>query len=104
VKPFAKKFYASKEWKKCRRTYIISVHGFCEHCGAAGYIVDHVIEITPYNINDPSITLNHGNLQFLCTPCHNKKTFRKNSAVSSGVKFDENGDLVRCKEHDNVQG
>lgn len=30
----------------------------------------HVIELTPQNIDDPNITLNHDNLQMLCRECH----------------------------------
>lgn len=79
---FAKKFYNSKQWKKCRQSFIsyrITVDGgMCQHCkDKLGYIVDHIEEITPDNINDPSITLNHDNFQYLCLECHNTKTFGK---------------------------
>jgi 5-methylcytosine-specific restriction enzyme A len=94
VKPYAKKFYKSSAWKKCRATYIQSVFGICEHCGEPGYIVDHIIEINPINIDDPNITLNHDNLQYLCTPCHNKKTFGKSEVIREDVMFDSNGDLI----------
>ncbi|MFS0864115.1 HNH endonuclease [Fredinandcohnia sp. 179-A 10B2 NHS] len=96
AKEFAKKFYKSKAWRKCRESYIPSVHGICEHCGDAGYILDHIIELNPDNINDPNITLNHENLQYLCLECHNKKTFRKYEPVVEGLMFDENGDLVQA--------
>jgi 5-methylcytosine-specific restriction enzyme A len=95
VKPFAKKFYKSSAWKKCRATYIKSVFGICEHCGDNGYIVDHIIELNLININDPNISLNHENLQYLCTPCHNKKTFGKTEVIRKDVMFDDNGDLVK---------
>lgn len=94
-KHFAKKFYDSKEWQRCRESYISKVHGICEHCGDAGYIVDHIKEITPDNINDPNITLNHDNLQYLCLPCHNTKTFKKYKATRDDVMFDEKGNLVQ---------
>ena len=79
AKEFAKKFYNSKEWIKCRESYIKKVHGLCEHClkknkYTPGYIVDHIEELTPNNINNPEITLNHDNLQYLCLECHNRKT------------------------------
>ena len=95
AKPFAKKFYNSKAWKVCRESYITKAFGLCEHCGAPGYILDHIVELTPDNINNPYITLNHDNLQYLCTPCHNKKTFGKYSPVREGFGFDENGELVQ---------
>lgn len=97
--PAAKKFYRSKAWLDCRKSFIQIYmwrhHGQCEHCKeAAGYIVDHIKEINEYNINDPEVTLNHRNLQYLCTPCHNTKTFSKYEVVRGGLKFDINGDLV----------
>lgn len=95
MKPFAKKFYKSLAWKKCRATYIPKVFGLCEHCDEPGYIVDHIVEITPENINDPNITLNHENLQYLCLPCHNKKTFGKAAVNQEGLMFDEEGNLIR---------
>lgn len=91
----AKQFYKSRAWQLCRKSYIVSVYGLCEHCEQPGYIVDHIIEINSDNINDPSITLSHDNLQYLCTSCHNKKTFKKYSAVREGFKFDEQGNLIQ---------
>ena len=98
AKPYAKKFYNSRQWKECRDSYISSVHGLCEHCfergkSEPGYIVDHVIEISPINISDPSVTLNHDNLQYLCLPCHTRKTFSKYSPINDDLMFDENGDI-----------
>ena len=99
----AKRFYKSARWKKCRASYIATVPGgLCEHCNESmGYIVDHIIEINSQNINDPEITLNHKNLQYLCTPCHNVKTFRKYSAIREGFMFDEEGNLVQKSPHSN---
>lgn len=92
AKDFAKKFYHSKRWLSCRASYIAEITningGMCEHCGnVPGYIVDHIEELTPSNILDPMISLNHDNFQYLCLDCHNRKTFRKNSV---GL-FDEDG-------------
>ena len=95
AKTWAKKFYNSKAWKECRRSYITKVHGLCQHCGKPGYILDHIVELTPDNINDPMITLNHDNLQYLCTPCHNRKTFEKYSPVRYGLGFDAEGNLIQ---------
>jgi 5-methylcytosine-specific restriction enzyme A len=94
VKPFAKKFYASKEWKKCRQSYIISVHGICERCGNAGKIVHHKILLTPNNINDPSITLNHEHLEYVCHPCHNQEHMG-GTVAAKGLVFDEEGNLIK---------
>jgi 5-methylcytosine-specific restriction protein A len=90
----AKRFYRTAKWLKCRASYIQSVFGMCEHCDKPGYIVDHIIEINSGNINDPEITLNHDNLQYLCTSCHNKKTFGKAEVTRDDVRFDGVGNLI----------
>ena len=98
--PWAKKFYKSRVWLKTRASYIshrISIDGgMCEHCKEElGYIVDHIEELTPENINDPYIALSHDNFQYLCTPCHNKKTFGSGQEVTRGdVMFNEFGELI----------
>lgn len=100
AKDYSKKFYNSKQWQDCRRSYISTVHGLCEHClendkHIPGYIVDHIIEINPSNINNPEITLNHENLQYLCLACHNSKTFGENTEViREGLKFDREGNII----------
>lgn len=97
----AKRFYNSQRWKKCRASYISSVPGgICEHCNdAVGYIVDHVEEINMQNINNPEITLNHNNLQFLCLECHNRKTFKKYSSIREGFTFNEDGEFIPSSPH-----
>ncbi len=100
AKKYAQKFYLSKQWKKCRASFIakrVAIDGgLCEHCGKKlGYIVDHIKEITPLNINDPEITLNHDNLQYLCLECHNKKTFKKYSSVKEGLSFNKQGEIIK---------
>lgn len=50
AKEYAKSFYKSKEWIKCRNSYITFVHGLCERCGKPGKIVHHKKKITPMNI------------------------------------------------------
>ena len=105
ARDFAKRFYNSKAWKLCRKSFIalrISVDGgMCQHCRVElGYICDHIEELTPDNINDPEITLSHDNLQYLCLVCHNKKTFGKaEGPLRDDVMFDSNGDLVRSGEN-----
>ena len=101
AKVWAKPFYNSKAWLQCRSSFIsyrITIDGgMCEHCREElGYIVDHIEEITLDNINDPYITLNHENLQYLCLLCHNKKTFGSDKEiVRDGLMFNENGELVK---------
>lgn len=96
AKIWAKKLYNSVAWKNCRASYIAKVFGLCEgkDCGKPGYIVDHIIELTPENINDVDITLNHNNLQYLCLECHNTKTFARYSNTAEGLMFDEQGNLI----------
>lgn len=90
----AKRFYNSSQWQKVRKSYISKVFGICEHCQGNGYIVDHITEISSNNINNPNITLSHDNLQYLCTSCHNKKTFSKHEPLREGFYFDDDGNLV----------
>ena len=77
MKPYAEKFYKSKSWQKVRNAYMRSQRSLCEICLANGIIkpceiVHHKIEITPDNINDPTVTLNWNNLQCVCRDCHAK--------------------------------
>lgn len=100
IKDYARKFYKSKAWQRCRASFIGKRQGIdgglCEHCKKKkGYIVDHIEEITPENINDVNITLNHENLQYLCLECHNTKTFKKNFAIRKNLFFDEEGNLQK---------
>ena len=45
--------------------------GLCEECHErAGYIVHHRTLLTPANISDPEVSLNHANLEFVCKKCH----------------------------------
>lgn len=75
---FAKSFYNSKAWKLCRASYIskrITIDGgMCETCHQElGKIVHHKEWLTPENINNPYIALNHDNLKYDCQTCHNQE-------------------------------
>lgn len=93
----AKKLYKSAAWRKCRASYIASVHGLCERCDEPGYIVHHKTYIDSDNINDPTVTLNHSNLEYLCQPCHNKEHHEKHSPVRYGMGFDREGNLIEVR-------
>lgn len=72
---FAKAFYHGNAWKKCRYDYIqkriLYDGGLCERCkDKTGYTVHHKKHLTPQNINNPDVTLNHNNLEYLCKDCH----------------------------------
>ena len=90
MKPFAKAFYKSIAWKKCRDAFYKSKYGLCERCGNGGLIVHHKIKLTPQNINDPIVALNWDSLELLCLDCHNRKY-----CTNDGIVFDENGDLIK---------
>lgn len=95
ARDFAKKFYNSKEWIKCRESYKQSQHGICERCEQPGIEVHHKIYLTPDNINEPEITLSWSNLELLCESCHSKEHMSKYSSLRDDVMFDSNGDLIR---------
>jgi hypothetical protein len=63
-----------------------------------GYIVDHIEELTPANITDPNIALNHDNLQYLCLDCHNSKTFGAGLPTEKGLRFDFDRIIDDCIE------
>lgn len=98
MKPFAKKFYKSAAWRHCRNAYFKSKYGLCERCVEPGKIVHHIKYITPDNINNPEITLNHNNLELLCQACHNREHHERYSPIAVGLMFDDNGDLVKVGE------
>ncbi len=75
MKEWARAFYKSQAWKRCRASYAASVGGLCERCLARGMytpgvIVHHKVHLTPDNIGDPSVTLNWDNLELVCRDCH----------------------------------
>ncbi len=102
AKEFAKPFYNSKTWKKCREGYIQSVQGLCETCLEKGEIrpgkiLHHKKPLTPKNIDDPFVTLNWNNLVYMCLDCHNEEhgVGKGESMAGEGLMFNELGQLVR---------
>jgi hypothetical protein len=94
AREFAKPFYNSAAWKRVRKSFIanrVSIDGgMCQMCHEElGYIVDHIVELTPENINDPNITLHWSNFQYLGLKCHNRKTFGKKE--ENRYYFDSDG-------------
>lgn len=68
----------------------------CERCSTdeepiLAKIVHHIIYLTPFNINNPNISLNHDNLEALCQDCHNKEHHKKESLTN--YKFDKDGNI-----------
>lgn len=78
AKDFSRAFYKSAAWQQCRASYWRSRGGLCEDCLKEGRItpgkeVHHIEELTPDNIGNPAVTLNHANLVLLCHDCHGKR-------------------------------
>lgn len=97
MKEFARPFYKSAKWRKCRNAYIdyrrLIDGGYCEVCHEQlGYIVHHKIPLTPDNINDDSISLSFDNLRYDCKDCHDREDVHP---FISGAKvkcfFDDKG-------------
>lgn len=99
AREFAKAFYNSKQWRRCRTAYIAHRRaidgGLCESCHEApGYIVHHKIELTPENINDPDIALGFNNLKYDCHVCHQKENSKDGPAEGLvRYEFDSDGEL-----------
>lgn len=77
ARDFARGFYKSAAWLKCRAAFIaerVAIDGgICQRCGQdLGYIVHHREWLTPENLTDPEVALNHENLEYVCLACHNK--------------------------------
>lgn len=102
AKPWAKKFYKSKQWLLIREIVILNQHGLCNKCGEAKLIeVHHKEKLTQENINDPNITLNIDNLEGLCRDCHfeHHRLEYEKVITPDGITFDDEGNLIeRTKE------
>ena len=93
MKEWAKTFYKSKNWELCRASKLREVHGICERCGGIAKVVHHKIYLTPDNIDDPTVTLDHANLEALCQDCHNRE-HHGGEPPNLGYSFDEDGNIV----------
>lgn len=70
-------FYNGKDWIAVRDFVRNRDEMTCRICGVYGaerYEVDHIIELTWENVDNPDIALNPENCQLLCFSCHKKKT------------------------------
>ena len=68
-------FYRSWTWRRCKDSYLTSQNRLCELCRQKGKVqpatqVHHKIHLTPENVHNPQISLNHDNLMALCDKCH----------------------------------
>ena len=72
-------FYNDKKWIAVRNFVRKRDEMTCRICGSYNenrYEVDHIIELTWENVDDPNIALNPENCQLLCFKCHKEKTRR----------------------------
>ena len=91
AREFARQFYKSAAWQHARELALIRDKGLCQGpgCMMPAQEVHHVIELTPENINDPTVAINVDNLTCLCRDCHMK--IHKAKDENARYIFDENG-------------
>ncbi|WP_270441352.1 HNH endonuclease [Acidaminococcus provencensis] len=95
AREFSKRFYNSKAWNDLAKLIREQRHYICDRCGKPGATqVHHIIELTPDNINDPSVSLNPRNLQLLCHECHNAIHGRFREAGGRSYTYDSTGHVV----------
>lgn len=97
AKDYAKKFYSSKQWQDCRNEYAKQRRYLCEDCLARGIykpgvIVHHIEELTPMNIENPEVTLNHSNLRLVCRECHAEE--HKTHSKGRRYLIGDNGKII----------
>ena len=95
ARDWAKRFYDSKAWKDCRESFIrireSEDGGLCQICRRSpGLIVHHRTWLTPLNVSDPDVSLNHANMLYVCQQCHNGIT-SENEKI---LYFDDDGQPV----------
>lgn len=98
MQEFANKFYKSQAWIDCRKAYIAGLKDkTCPRCKQRpGKIVHHKIPLTEDNIDEPLITLNPENFEYICQVCHTQEHL-KNKSTRNDVEFDEEGNLIQRK-------
>lgn len=104
MKEWAEGFYTGTAWRNCRASFIarrISIDGgLCQRCRQRlGYIVHHMVELTPENITDADIALNQANLEYLCHECHNAEhdVFQP---ADRKVLFDSDGNVIAVEDRE----
>lgn len=102
AREFSRKFYKSKSWENARNGVVSRAHGLCEICYREGRIrpgeiVHHKEHLTPSNINNPEISLNGDNLEFVCRDCHARchPEIYGTEDFLARVAFDDYGNVVR---------
>ena len=96
-----KQFYKTKAWQRARRSFIqqrMAVDGgICEICHEEpGLIVHHYkVWLDDNNCNDPEISLNEENFQYVCLVCHNKEKDPR-LATPGRCRYGPNGEIIRA--------
>ena len=95
AKKFSKKLYNSKEWRDVRNCVLNRDFFICQICGEINCnIVHHIVELTPMNINDATITLNADNLITVCNQCHDEIHGRNYRKEQERYAFDADGNII----------
>ncbi len=103
---WAKSFYRSKKWWRCRSNYIshriMTDGGLCEECREMpGEIVHHKITLTPDNIQNPEVSLCSRNLEYVCKNCHDRfEGHGLGRAQEPLCRFDAAGQPISLREVD----
>lgn len=92
MREFARAFYLSKEWRRCRAYIFKRDAGLCVKCGRPGEVVHHKEHLTPQNISNPAIALGEDNLELLCRDCHAIEHTAE-LPMDAALEFDEEGNL-----------
>jgi hypothetical protein len=102
AKKFSKKLYNSSKWRDIRSYVLNRDFYICQVCGKANCkTVHHIVELTPININDTSITLNPDNLTTLCEECHRcVHGDYTHSKEETKYAFDADGNLIEATQAD----
>lgn len=79
-----------RQWEQVRRTYLAD-HPACElhgpHCTTTATIVDHIVPLT-----QGGDRLNPTNLQAVCRPCHQHKTWHTDGAQRTSALHNSGAD------------
>lgn len=99
-----KEFYKRSPWKRAKRGYIderMAIDGgLCEICHEElGYIVHHhKVWLDDINCNDPEISLNPDNFQYVCLVCHNKEIDPR-KPISGRCRYGPNGEIIKHTDY-----
>lgn len=108
AQPWAKAFYNSSRWNKCRKSFIehrrMIDGGACQECHTnLGEIVHHRITLTEDNIKDDLVSLNFANLEYVCHKCHDEfegHGLNGHGKIKPLCTFDSSGQPISLRDID----